>query len=262
MQFVSERAREQVRPAADFIRQLFGEKACAPTLDAAYLDARRTRAVGFVGLPYAAPICQHLLGERDVAAFIMARSGSLLFFLNGEVVTCETNEGLVEVPDAVVDAVKDTVTRIIAGAGVLGADGNFSLDLKAYPVSSHYAVNLLLGNRAGYPYPLCTTPKGAVDGLGRGSFAPRAASRSWPPVLSWTPLKTASPRTVSSISPRPASRSSTRQTSRQTLALRPARTRRAGRRSTTPPPTAWPSSAPSSCCRRSRACLAPSRPSA
>ncbi len=170
MQFVSERARQQVCPAADFIRQLFGEKACAPTLDAAYLDARRTRAVGFVGLPYAAPICQHLLGERDVAAFIMARSGSLLFFLNGEVVTCETNEGLVEVPDAVVDAVKDTVTRIIAGAGVLGADGNFSLDLKAYPVSSHYAVNLLLGNRAGYPYPLCTTPKGAVDGLGRGSF--------------------------------------------------------------------------------------------
>ncbi len=170
MNFSTERAREQVKPAVDFIHELFGEKASAPSLDAAYLDARRTRALGFVGLPYEAPICQHLMGERVVAEFVESLGASALIALDGEVVTCETPVGLVEVPGEVAGAVKAAVTRTIAGAGILGADGNFSLDLKAYPVSSHYAVNLLLGNRAGYPYPLCTTPKGAVDGLGRGSF--------------------------------------------------------------------------------------------
>ena len=170
MNFCTERAREQVRPAADFVRGLFGEKAADPTLDAAYLDAARTRALGFVGLPYAAPVCQHLMADHVFAAFVGGLGASALFSLNGEVVTCETADGLVDVPGAVADAVKSAVTRIIAGAGILGADGNFSLDLKAYPVSSHYSVNLLLGNRAGYPYPLCTTPKGAVDGLGHGSF--------------------------------------------------------------------------------------------
>ncbi len=170
MNFSTERAREQVKPAVDFIREAFGEKVGAAVLDATYLDARRTRALGFVGLAYEAPVCQHLLADRDTAAFVESLGASALISLNGEVVTCETMGGLVEVPGAVTEAVKLAVTRIIAGAGILGADGNFSLDLKAYPVSSHYSVNLLLGNRAGYPYPLCTTPKGAVDGLGRGSF--------------------------------------------------------------------------------------------
>ncbi|MDO4849717.1 MAG: glycosyl transferase [Coriobacteriia bacterium] len=170
MNFCTERAREQVKPAVDFVPESFGEKAAAPTLDAIYLDARRTRALGFVGLPYEAPICQHLMADRGVAAFVESLQATALVSLSGEVVTCETADGLVEVPGAVAEAVKTAVTRTIAGAGILGDDGNFSLDLKAYPVSSHYAVNLLLGNRAGYPYPLCTTPKGAVDGLGRGSF--------------------------------------------------------------------------------------------
>ena len=170
MNFSTERAREQVKPALDFVRESFGEKAAAPALDATYLDARRTRALGFVGLPYVAPICQHLLGEHVVADFLESLGASALLTLDGEVVTCDTADSRVEGPGAVVDAVKAAVTRTIAGAGILGSDGNFSLDLKAYPVSSHYAVNLLLGNRAGYPYPLCTTPKGAVDGLGRGSF--------------------------------------------------------------------------------------------
>ncbi len=171
MNFSSERAREQVMPAAQFIRGLFGEKVALPQiLDATYLDAARTRALGFTGLPYEAPICQHLMAEPAVAAFVEGLGASALISLDGEVVTCETADGLAEVPGAVVEAVKSAVTRVIAGAGILGADGNFSLDLTAYPVSSHYAVNLLLGNRAGYPYPLCTTPKGAVDGLGHGSF--------------------------------------------------------------------------------------------
>ena len=170
MNFSTERAREQVKPALDFVRESFGEKAAAPTLDAIYLDAPRTRALGFVGLPYEAPICQHLMADRGVALFVESLQTTALVSLAGEVVTCETADGLVEVPGAVTEAVKAAVTRVIAGAGILGSDGNFSLDLKAYPVSSHYAVNLLLGNRAGYPYPLCTTPKGAVDGLGRGSF--------------------------------------------------------------------------------------------
>ncbi len=170
MQFSTERAREQVKPAGEYICELFGAKAAVPTLDAIYLDARRTLALGFMGLPYAAPICQHLMAEREFAAFVDTLDTSVLFSLDGKLVACETPAHSVDVPTAVADAVTSAVARVLAGAGSLGEDGNFSLDLKAYPVSSHYGVNLLLGNRAGYPYPLCTTPKGAVDALGRGSF--------------------------------------------------------------------------------------------
>ncbi len=170
MQFSTERAREQVKPAGEYICELFGAKAAVPTLDAIYLDARRTLALGFMGLPYAAPICQHLMAEREFAAFVDTLDTSVLFSLDGKLVACETPAHSVDVPTAVADVVTSAVARVLAGAGSLGEDGNFSLDLKAYPVSSHYGVNLLLGNRAGYPYPLCTTPKGAVDALGRGSF--------------------------------------------------------------------------------------------
>ena len=170
MQFVTERAREQVCPADEFVRELFGAKAAALELDATYLDAARTRALGFVGLPYLAPICQHLMAEPAFAAFVGGLGTSALLILSDEAVSCETVDGPIEFPAALAEVVRSAVARTLAGAGELGADGNLTLDLKAYPVSSHYSVNLLLGNRAGYPYPLCTTPKGAVDGLGRGSF--------------------------------------------------------------------------------------------
>ncbi len=170
MNFTTERAREQVKPAVELARDLFGARAATSALDAIYLDARRTRVLAFAGLPYAAPICQHLMANQGLAAFVASLDDSAILSLDGEALSCETTCGSVEVPAEVAGAVKSAVARTIGGAGELGADGNFTLDLRAYPVSSHYAVNLLLGNRAGYPYPLCTTPKGAVDGLGRGSF--------------------------------------------------------------------------------------------
>lgn len=59
---------------------------------------------------------------------------------------------------------------MLRSPGTLNERGELELDLLTYPVGPHYPVNLLLGNRVGYPYPLYTTPKSALDALGRGSF--------------------------------------------------------------------------------------------
>ena len=170
MNLNTECARKQNRTAQAFMAELFGDAAKAGALDAEYLDAQRTKALGVAGLPYAAPICTHLLANDAVLAFVDGQEGSVLLSVDGTQVSALSESGALDVPAEVAAAVLDGVAQAVAAAGTLDADGNFTLDLKTYPVSSHYAVNLLLGNRAGYPYPLCTTPKGAVDGLGRGSF--------------------------------------------------------------------------------------------
>ncbi|MBQ0124863.1 MAG: glycosyl transferase, partial [Clostridiales bacterium] len=54
--------------------------------------------------------------------------------------------------------------------GNINPDGAHEIDLLGENVGSHYNVNLLLGNRIGYPSPLISTPKSAVDSLGHGSF--------------------------------------------------------------------------------------------
>ena len=57
------------------------------------------------------------------------------------------------------------------------ADGSWQVDLMAGEVGSHFAVNLLLGDRRNSENPLFTTPKSAVDALGRGSFRATGAKQ-------------------------------------------------------------------------------------
>lgn len=53
-------------------------------------------------------------------------------------------------------------------AGVLADNGDYIINLKADKIGTHFDANLLIGNRIGFKSPLLTTPKGAVDSLGRG----------------------------------------------------------------------------------------------
>lgn len=98
-------------------------------------------------------------------------SGSQLFWLEGEnKVRHRTEAGEQSVPEEVAAEVLAVYHRVMSSPGALNEKGELLLALKACPVGPHYPVNLLLGNRAGYPYPLCTTPKSMLDALGRGSF--------------------------------------------------------------------------------------------
>lgn len=170
MHYTNEQARTQTLTACQLVRQSFPDRCLEGELDGAFFSSARDRALGFGGLPFEAPICAHLLNVPQAADYLSRRPGSQLFWLEGETVHHADESGETLLPEEVSQAVKAVYDRVMASPGALNEKGELFLDLKAYPVGPHYPVNLLLGNRAGYPYPLCTTPKSALDSLGRGSF--------------------------------------------------------------------------------------------
>jgi cellobiose phosphorylase len=71
-----------------------------------------------------------------------------------------------------------TKLETVAGwGGTLNCRGEHLIDLRSPAPGPHYFVNLLLGNRIGFPYALQTTPKSVVDRLGRGSFRAHAGTQ-------------------------------------------------------------------------------------
>ena len=170
MYFSREQARRQTVSATDLIRRAFGAAIGVEKLDAEFLSARRDRALGFAGLPYAAPICGHLLGNRKIDHFLENKRGNILFRAEEGRFRFFTEQGEQLLPVEIADAVSRIYWRILTSCGQINEKGELLLDLKSYPIGPHYPVNLLLGDRTGYPYPLCTTPKSALDAFGRGSF--------------------------------------------------------------------------------------------
>lgn len=170
MYYTNEQARTQSVSAPELIRKAFGCPAGDAILDAEFFSADRERALGFAGLPYPAPICAYLLSDDTVCSALEPLSGSVLICMENGSLRVLSEAGQETVSGEVSRRITEIFDRVLASPGKLNENGELILDLKTYPVGPHYPVNLLLGNRAGYPYPLCTTPKSALDGLGRGSF--------------------------------------------------------------------------------------------
>jgi Cellobiose phosphorylase len=170
MFYQDEQARTQRINACSKIRKEFKRLGDLGIVDAVYRTASRQDAVGFSDLPYEAPICTYLLNQKDVAAFLEKQTGSILIQYQKHKIYFMNRQGMLKEDNAAERGALEVYHKVLASAGTLNEEGELVLDLKAYPVGPHYPVNLLLGNRAGYPYPLCTTPKSALDSLGRGSF--------------------------------------------------------------------------------------------
>ncbi len=202
MYFTNEQARTQQVTASSKIMSLFPQECEEGALDAEFFTADRSDALGVTGLPFQAPVCEHLLAQCEIANYLEQYEGSQLLILTAigsdncagdsqsdsncahESQTNQNNnksdrkyslvhltrQGEAELPDEIARKMLSVIGRVLESPGHLNENGELILDLKTYPVGPHYPVNLLLGNRAGYPYPLCTTPKSALDSLGRGSF--------------------------------------------------------------------------------------------
>lgn len=168
MYFSTECARTQTVTARDRITEAFGRQEGA--LDAEFLSGSREAALGFAGLPFEAPLCARLMNRPAAGAYLAGFPGSQLLWLEEDRVCHMTESGEQTVPEDAAAEILEVYRRVMSSPGQLNEKGELLLDLKAYPVGPHYRVNLLLGNRAGYPYPLCTTPKSVLDALGRGSF--------------------------------------------------------------------------------------------
>jgi cellobiose phosphorylase len=162
---------EQARTAATALQaaqQLFSVSLSGGS-DAVFLGGERARVFAATGLPFAMPVCDRLRRDEKIRALLAACPGSILFdFSQG--FACRGEKGELAADAELARRAINVYHRVAAAPGTLNGNGELALDLQCCPVGPHYNVNLLLGWRAGYPAPLFTTPKSAVDAFGRGSF--------------------------------------------------------------------------------------------
>ena len=138
-------------------------------VDALFFNANSSRIFGVAGLPFSAPVAMRLLNDPDIYEYSMSLSGHVLLVFNDNIIV-HTAKGVFEMPVLLAAKAHSIFNRVISGCGNIDENGRHIIDLKSEVVGPHYNVNLLLGDRTGYDYPLFTTPKSALDMLGRGSF--------------------------------------------------------------------------------------------
>ncbi len=167
--YINEKARSEGRTPLDVVKAAFGSRLCGYS-DGEYLSFDRKYALGATGMPYYMPVCLYALNDPCVLAYLYdcGKGNHLFDFANG--LSHFTEDGEKALPENVKDALLSLFARLDKSAGYIDDEGAHVIDLKAVPVGPHFDVNLLLGNRVGFENPLLTTPKAALDSLGRGSF--------------------------------------------------------------------------------------------
>lgn len=170
MKLTEEKSRDSFTDAAD----LLGEKfpGISGFADAEYLDGARSRVFGVCALPARLPVALSILNSPEFAA--AADDGRSHLIVLGDEMRHLTDDGEVPLTDKQAGCVRRTVELYSRCVGELDSDGALVTDLKTPEISTHYRINLLLGNRIGFENPLITTPKSAVDALGGGSFRAHA----------------------------------------------------------------------------------------
>ena len=138
--------------------------------------------IAVTGIVYKAPAVIELLKNREIADYIdeLSKKLSLLFQFDGQTnnlkVLSGNSSGVSEVncPEDIKAKIITILSEIPEWAGILNDKGEHEIDLLYPQPGPHFNVNLLLGNRTDYPYPLQTTPKSVVDKFGGGSFRSHA----------------------------------------------------------------------------------------
>ena len=181
------RARDPQLHPEILLRRLFrGVLDEGAVVDAQFLDSAERTVVGATGIVYRVPIVAQLLKDAEVAEFIerLSRDGESVLVLgepNGGPVRFKVADGravrLVDVPQSLADRIAAVFRGASGWAGELNENGDHEIDLNTPVPGPHFFVNLLLGNRIGFPRALQTTPKSVVDRLGGGSFRSHAATQ-------------------------------------------------------------------------------------
>lgn len=145
--------------------------------DKVYTDASKNHYFCAEGIAIEAPVCTNLLNNRTVNAFIksLGKTNLVLSFRNDRLTLTNSENVKINLPSEVRKEIKKVYTETMLAPGYLGLDGEHIINLKTGKIGTHYDVNLLIGNRCGFPSPMLTTPKGALDSFGRGSFRAGAA---------------------------------------------------------------------------------------
>lgn len=170
MFLTEEKSRDAFVDAIEFAAARFGE--CSGFTDAEYLDAGRSRVFAVCALPARLPVALPIMNDPAFAGAI--DDGESHLIVCGAGFRHVTEKGDVPLTPEQIAAITRNVSLFSRSVGEIDGEGAHVIDLKSPEISTHYRVNLLLGNRAGYENPLITTPKSAVDALGGGSFRAHA----------------------------------------------------------------------------------------
>lgn len=173
MKLTRETARSQAEKPEDLLRKAFGS-AVTGAFCASFFSLSG-KVVGAAGLPFYAPLSERILNFPLTARYLERFPLQNHLFCFGKTIRHLTEEGEAALPAEIAAALHELYASVCGSAGRLDKNGDLILDLKADKIGTHFDVNLLIGNRIGFPSPLLTTPKGALDSLGRGSFRAAAA---------------------------------------------------------------------------------------
>ncbi len=171
--------------ADTFAQKVFGEYFSRPYGNAIYIDSALNSVIAVSGLKFKAPAVLELLKKDPVSDFIHLNSmgqSSLLFLFSREsnglkVLKADRGIQFIPAPQEVISAAAEILRGADQWAGTLNQDGEHEIDLLSPAPGPHFNVNLLIGNRIGFPHALQTTPKSVVDRIGGGSLRSHAATQ-------------------------------------------------------------------------------------
>jgi cellobiose phosphorylase len=177
-------ARDPQRTAEDCLKEHF-ENIIIPgsIIDAMFTDSSFEDAIGVACLPIKAPVMLELLKSNEVAKYLfnLINTGGSIVVINGapdiKIFLKQKQVTEISIPENLRKQIEQVLLNVKSWTGELNDKGEHTMDLRTPSPGPHFYINLLLGNRIGFPHALQTTPKSVVDRLGRGSFRSHAATQ-------------------------------------------------------------------------------------
>ncbi|HEY8389459.1 MAG TPA: glycosyl transferase [Clostridia bacterium] len=134
------------------------------------------KIVAVSGLKYRCPVVMLVLNDSKINQYLNKyQDQDNLFVINQNTVKHYAGTQEKDLPIDIANDILNYVRSAENFPGTLNEKGEHIIDITTPPISPHFSINLLLGNRIGYDNPLLTTPKAVVDWLGRGSFRSHSA---------------------------------------------------------------------------------------
>lgn len=187
MVFTRENAREFKNTPVSKIKEVFADKLFGEVC-ATPLNIESDFVVGACGMEFYAPVSDYILNTPRLSCYISSfGAANHLFAFDGGKVRHFTDDGEKALTENMEKALLCVYETVMKSGGYIGSEGEHVIDLKGNKIGTHFDVNLLIGNRIGFDSPLLTTPKGALDSLGRGSFRAGAARQVTATRYSLTP---------------------------------------------------------------------------
>jgi len=180
-------ARNITEKRGDELSRAFGSKIKAFT-DSLILDSGKNITLAVTGLPFYGPLAKSMANLPELYPWLqelknsVEQNTSILIIWDEESSKIEAYRDKCDKPGICQIEIQKKEKEILVilfqdftqWPGEINDAGEHRINLKSPAPGPHFFVNMLLGNRVGYPHPLQTTPKSVIDRYGRGSFRSHA----------------------------------------------------------------------------------------